>query len=184
MRLSAAYAILELLPAKEEVKNYDTLDLGEVFSCGFAAEPPRFDTGGRVRGVRRAGQVYEWKAQEYFCQRYDCYLRSPWLVFRSRTSPQLQWCQPDGLLFVPERRTIIICEIKLKHTPDAYWQVKNLYEPVLRAIFKGRSWSFRALEIVKWYDPLSYFPVDPQLVQDPLLTPRGEGMGVHIWAGK
>lgn len=161
-------------------RDYEDAELGRIVSAGFAKNPPPFDTGGRTRGVRRLGQVYEYKWQEYAEQRFDYYVPSPWLVFRSETKPYVQWCQPDGLLFLPEKLSIIIVEVKLRHTDVAFWQIEKLYEPVLRKCFEGRTWSFRRLEVVKWFDPAAYFPCDPQLVQDPELTPR-KGMGVHIW---
>jgi hypothetical protein len=162
-------------------KHYDKLELGEVTFAGFSKEPPPFDTGGKVRGVRRAGQIYEQRAQNYFCEVYDaCYLPSPWLQFRTKTASHLQYCQPDGLLFLPDKFAIVVIEFKLRHTANAYWQVHNLYVPVLEKIFAGRKWHFRKLEVTQWYDCNEYFPCDVTLVQDPLLVPKSK-MGVHIW---
>jgi hypothetical protein len=162
-------------------KHYDKLQLGEVTFAGFSKYPPPFDTGGRVRGVRRSGQIYEARAQQFFQQAYeDFYLPSPWLAFRTRAAPHLQYCQPDGLLFLPDKFAIVVVEFKLRHTANAYWQVHNLYIPVLEKIFEGRKWHFRKLEVTRWYDCNEYFPEDVILVEDPLITPRRH-MGVHIW---
>lgn len=161
---------------------YDKIDLGVLRVAGFAKEPPPF-AGTKVRGVRRVGQIYDAKAQVHLEQLFEgCYLPSPWLLFQAENQPRpyLQYCQPDGLIFDWAKHTIIIVEIKLRHTPEAYWQVSNLYRPVLEHIFHGRRWTFRQLEIVKWYDADTYFPCDITLVSDPALTPR-KGMGVHIW---
>lgn len=162
-------------------RDYEDVELGRVLTAGFSKNLPLFAQRGRTRGVRRQGQIYEARWQEYAEQRFDYYLRSPWLVFKTESRPHTwQWCQPDGLLFQPEKLSIIVVEVKLKHTADAFWQVERLYLPILSKVFEGRKWRFRKLEVVKWFDPASYFPCDPQLVQDPELTPR-TGMGVHIW---
>ena len=166
-----------------QVRAYDKIQLGPLRVAGFAKEPPPFIDNSRVRGVRRVGQVYDARTQGYLTQLFEGnYLPSPWLIFQAANQPRpyLQYCQPDGLIFDWSRRVIVIVEIKLRHTPDAFWQVTNLYRPVLEHAFHGRRWHFRQLEVVKWYDPSTYFPCDVTMVSDPLLTPR-KGMGVHIW---
>lgn len=162
-------------------KHYDRLELGPLREAGFSRFPPPFDDGSRVRGVRRVGQIYESRAQEHFRTLYEeRYLESPWLLFRTAREPNWQYCQPDGLLFLPEKLSIVVVEFKLRHTAAAYWQMQNLYVPVLQKIFEGRKWKFRRLEVVRWFDCNEYFPCDVILVEDPLLVP-GRNVGVHIW---
>lgn len=57
-------------------------------------------------------------------------------------------CIPDGLLISGDR--IIILEMKLRHTADAWWQLKKLYKPVVE---KALNKNTRLLEICKYYEP-------------------------------
>lgn len=127
-----------------------------------------------------AGIRYERKAQAYLQELYpDTYVASPWLMFRMAYEPLLRWCQPDGLLFDIERGEITIVEIKLRHMKEAYTQITGIYHPVLRSIFPI-PWTFRHLEVTRFYDPAVPFPARIQLVSDPMLTPKSV-FGVHIY---
>lgn len=53
---------------------------------------------------------------------------------------------------------LTIVEIKHSHTSEAYRQLWELYWPVLQSIFPLGLWEYRFLEIVRWYDPQTYFP--------------------------
>jgi hypothetical protein len=79
--------------------------------------------------------------------------------------------------------TVTIVEIKLKHTAHAWWQVRELYEPVVKHLFNNGKvhWAFAACEVVKWYDSDTVFP------ENLLLTPAIENIppghfGLHIWS--
>lgn len=134
------------------------------------------------------GVIYERKVQAHLLERFaHLYHPSPWFTFwDSGGTPgreSRRWCQPDGLLLDPWLGTIIICEIKYQHTSDAWWQLRRLYLPVVRAAFPATLWSISCLEIVKWYDPATLFPEPTVLLYDPSLrTPRLNGcIGVHIF---
>lgn len=92
----------------------------------------------------------------------------------------MRWCQTDGLLIQPQGGLITIVEIKYQHTPDAWFQLRELYEPVVRRAF-GPAWEVALLEVVKWYDPSTFFPERHLMCADPLHPPIGS-IGVHIWA--
>ena len=88
-------------------------------------------------------------------------------------------CQPDGLLIdIPEGRITII-EIKLQHTPAAWWQLEMLYAPVLSSLFAGGKFDFCLVEAVKWLDPSVPFPVTFQKLPDITFAEPGR-FGVHI----
>lgn len=70
-------------------------------------------------------------------------------------------------------------EIKLQHTPNAWWQLEMLYLPVLSAIFPSGDWEYALVEVVKWFDPSVSFPVTFQKLPDPLFAEPGR-FGVHI----
>lgn len=81
----------------------------------------------------------------------------------------------DGLLLTGGR--IVVCEIKLRHTVDAYFQLHNLYLPVARVVFPGMDISL--CEVVKWYDSSTAFPCAVSLIED-LHTARPGDFSVHI----
>jgi len=109
-------------------------------------------TGRRLQGVK-----YEAKMHEYLDLLYgEMYLPSPWIKFFG--SGKWRWCQPDGLLFIPEAGRIVIVECKYQHTTDAWWQTRHLYGPVLAHMFPANLWKFEVCEVVKWYDPAVQFP--------------------------
>lgn len=107
------------------------------------------------------------------------YLPAPWVKFRDASG--FRWCQPDGLLLNIEDGTCRIVEVKYQHTADAWWQLTQLYLPVLEVLFSPLRWTHSCLEIVKWYDPVTSFPgkvVFAKSVQDTI--PKGY-TGVHIF---
>jgi hypothetical protein len=70
-------------------------------------------------------------------------------------------------------------EIKYQHTADAWFQLRELYSPVVAQAL-GPAWRLALLEVVKWFDPAAFFPERIALCPDPLQPPVGR-IGVHIW---
>lgn len=62
-------------------------------------------------------------------------------------------CVPDGLLL--HAKDAIVFEIKSQHMPEAWWQLRKLYEPVVK-----RWWGkpIVCCEVVRSYDPAMGFP--------------------------
>jgi len=85
------------------------------------------------------------------------------------------YCQVDGLLHSENR--IVLCEVKYQHCADSYFQLHNLYLPVVRAIYPERE--IALCEVVRWYDPACLFPCGITLLDD-LLRARPGGFFVHI----
>lgn len=161
-------------------RNFCVFEASQVAWAGLMRFPPHF--GGRKNRpsvAQRLGIRYERRAQEYLLELFpDTYVPSPWVAFRLNGEPMLRFCQPDGIVIdIPSGRVLLI-EIKLRHTPEAYTQITGIYEPVLTKLFPG--WEIRHVEMTRWYDPHTYFPVPVQLVSDLTLVPRGR-FGVHIW---
>lgn len=105
----------------------------------------------------------------------DNYMGSPWVEFVDETGKH--WCQPDGLLNLPGN-TVLIIEFKYQHTIDAWYQLRQLYQPVVQVLFP--SCKTAVLEIVKWYDCALAFPEPARLVRD-VADHNNEEFGVHIW---
>ena len=111
------------------------------------------------------------------------YVASPWFLFKEAGRETPRWCQPDGLLFLPYSGQIIIVECKLKHTSDAWWQLKMLYLPVIAKAFPEHLWKYGLCEVVRWYDPDVFFPEAIRLIPD-VAKVGPKDFGVHICRGK
>lgn len=149
-----------------------------IFRGAEFAQPPALRkkryTGRRLEGIR-----YEKKVHAYLEALYgNKYLPSPWLRFFTQEG-KWRWCQPDGLLLDVVKGRITIVEVKYQHTADAWWQVRCLYEPVLRSMFPPHLWEFECCEVVKWFDPLTLFPEKTVLAQE--VSMHHSSFKVHIW---
>lgn len=153
---------------------------GKVLWARHSLSAPAFLKKLPRKGRRLQGIKYERKVHDFFSALYPGYITSPWLQFKAKGFDRLRWCQPDALLLDPRAGLCTIIEVKYQHTDMAYWQMKELYQPVLAAILSPDLWEFRFLEIVKWYDPATSFPVEPQLCSNLDVVKAGE-VGVHIW---
>jgi hypothetical protein len=104
------------------------------------------------------------------------YIPGQWFQYEL-ANKRMKFCQTDGLLFTPEQRKVLIVEFKYKHTVNAYRQLEEKYVPVVRKLFPR--WSISTVEIVKWYDPSTPYPVPVSLKKDIEQTQPHE-FGVHI----
>lgn len=163
---------------------------GNIVEAEFTSQPP-FITSKKTRNKARAdGLRYERKAHAYIADKFkDEHVLGPWIKFISRNNPkrrgQSLWCQPDALLIDLKRGEITVVEIKLKHTSDAWWQVRRLYTPVVEFMF-GEGWTYRALEITKWFDADTKFPERFEFI-DSLSEISQSNAGtfhVHLWNGR
>jgi hypothetical protein len=135
-----------------------------------------------LKGARRAGIKYEEKVQEFLLRKYpDNYVPSPWISYWEAKEVKAYWAQPDGLFIDVVAGHIIIVEVKLKHTSDAWWQLAMKYLPLVKELF-GKEFSYSLLEVTKWHDPSTLFPVPYRMVPRVHLLKPNE-FGVHIWNG-
>jgi hypothetical protein len=85
----------------------------------------------------------------------------------------------DGLLLHNEH--VVVVESKLRHTLDAWHQLRNLYYPVVLASFAR---PVRLLEVCRYYDPSVCFPEPTQLVVNiEQFLESGASMGCWFWGG-
>ena len=174
------------------------LDGGEVGTSPVPVPPPPHfrPLVGEPRGVQissrrvspahgsslaqKAGLRYEAKVHAELLEQFgDRYVQAVPFFFVDNTGRR--GCIPDGLLKVSPSRTAII-EIKSQHMPDAWWQLRKLYEPVLRAA--GSEREFVLVEICRSFDPATPFPERFDLL-DSLLpwaeTAADGSFGVMKW---
>lgn len=152
---------------------------GPVEFARLSLAPPPFLRQRRYTGRRAEGVRYERKVQAHLLDLFpDTYLASPWLHFKPAGQDKWRWCQPDGLLIDLENGILTVLEVKYSHTSDAWWQVRELYTPVLQKIFPLSLWAYQACEIVKWYDPATAFPEPIELASE--LDRSSRKFKVHI----
>lgn len=139
--------------------------------------PPPFINLNRKRSGRKAqGIRYERKVHDWLRDRYSIYFDSQW--FRFFAGAALRWCQCDGLIIDPHSGRITIVEVKYQHTFDAWYQLFELYLPVVQVAF-GPMWTVSCCEVVKWYDSAVAGDPRPTLVASPDLARPGQ-FAVHI----
>ena len=156
-----------------------------VRSARILAEKPPFIRRGRATGRFAVGVRYEREVQDYLSLlvlgRPEVQLwHGPWIEFWEKAGKR--WCQPDAVLVHEESRTGIIVEVKYQHCADAWFQLKELYYPVLRVLFPQIT--FGLVEIVHWHDPSIQFPERYEFTADPFSCKHTNLIAVHIYNPK
>lgn len=146
---------------------------GPISNVRFGGHVPT--SKGRT-GAQKAGLAFESKVHDVLEAIYEVdYRRSPSVLFEDRSG--LHRAIPDGILKVGA--DLVIVEIKLRHTSRAWWQLKRLYEPLLRTMVVRGTQVF-CVEIVRSYDPDEPFP-GPHSLVDSLHRLPISSTGVLIW---
>lgn len=129
------------------------------------------------KGAAGAGVRFEKRVVEALEEKHSAFLPSPVFTFSTKYSPKAT-CIPDGLLFT--RDEIIIFEVKLRHTIDAWYQLQQLYAPVVKRVFRR---PVRMLEVCRSFNPDEKWPSEFRLVKDldEFVTRPETPMGVWIW---
>lgn len=148
---------------------------------------PSFATAKRrARGAKGAGLRYEEKAQEQIRQDFArhgiAYVPSPWFKYRRRSAPDREnFAQPDGIAPDPKTGTIYLIEIKIKHTPDSYFQLLDRYVPLLDGFFNRteRLWKIAPVEVCRWYDPRIPYPCQVVMI-DEIHLAQPKDLSVHV----
>lgn len=158
----------------------------KVLWAKLLTSPPQFASKERKvpkRGAKYLGILYERKAQQHLTQTYgERYIPSPWFKYFDTGDERLKYCQPDGLYIDIKRGLIVIVEIKLKHTPAAWWQLEKKYLQVVRSVF-GTQFKYALVEFVKWYDGTEPYPV-PVHLKPTLYDATPKDFQVTIWRPK
>lgn len=150
----------------------------DIQSAHFCRAVPSFALrNGNRKGRKGEGLRYERKVQDVLTASSEWYLPSPWIIYVVAGRPY--WCQPDGIYFDVASGRIVICEIKLSHTPDAHRQLRGVYWPCLQRMFPQPAWRVHLVEICKWYDPDVKFPEHTLMCKDPF-DHNNSVIGVHI----
>ena len=104
------------------------------------------------------------------------YFPSTWFIYENKYG--IYYCQTDGLLFQRDEKKLTIIECKYQHTADAYFQLEELYVPVVSCAFPR--YTVATVEVVSWYDAAVRFPTAIKLRKDVVDVAPGE-FAVHIF---
>ena len=157
---------------------------GAVTFASYLKTPPLFTTVPvHHTKAQKDGLRYEKRVQGYIHKliagRDDVsVLFSPWLMYHNRSAGPtvVNFCQPDAVILSGSKVTIVEC--KLQHTNDSWQQLRLLYEPVLRKIYKDKE--FALVEICKWYDSHAYYAESFYYCENVLEAEVGK-VGIHIY---
>jgi hypothetical protein len=147
----------------------------KVSSAHFIATPPHGLRVGGGTAAHRRGHKHEDNVALALAS--DFVIHGPWLSYCT-TNGRISTCQPDFLVFQPDRGRIVIVEAKLRHCAEAYFQLRNLYLPIIRHLFPA--WLVGLQEVVQWYDKFEHFPGEHVLRRGLADAPPTHLIGVHI----
>lgn len=142
------------------------LPRGPITHSWEVAESPHGARRTKASAAQRAGLAYQRRVERFLApaRPSDWKLRcGPWFAYGD-DSPGRRYCQPD---FVLDMGASLCCVVEAKSswTPDAWWQLEQLYKPVLLA---SRRWrEVILLCVAKNYDPANPPPSGPpRIVSD------------------
>jgi len=137
--------------------------LGEVRSARILPGVSTVGGTGELSYAKRFGLRYESKVHDELKGKFGrWFMAGPVIEFFDGNSKyDKRFCVPDGL--IRHHTRMVVCEIKSQHMPEAWWQLRKLYEPVVRKLW-GRE--LVLLEICRSYDPQMPFPEKVEFVED------------------
>jgi len=114
-----------------------------------------------LTAAQKAGLRYEAKAQDQLSHILgSAYHIAPYLHFSDLSGART--VVPDGLFFDNSGHAVIF-EIKLSHMPDAWWQLRKLYQPVVEQLSFISHTS--VIEVVRSFDPSQAFPEEVKIIR-------------------
>jgi hypothetical protein len=138
--------------------------VGDVRSATFVSKSPlrSIKNPGSHTAAQKAGKRFEKKLLSRLDSTDDYQvLKAPWIQYEvSEAGPR--WCQPDAL--ISRKTDVLIVEAKLTHTADAYWQLRQLYEPIVKWIFPKAV--VHLVEVTRSFDPAVRMPEEMVLFFD------------------
>ncbi len=142
-------------------------EVSEVLNAQFCGgtDAFRISDGGRAdtRLALRAGKKYEQRCHEVLSRQWEnlgSYLPGPWISFHDQNRKR-RLCQPDAL-FIRSDGSVLIVEMKLTHTLNAWWQLRRLYQPVVERLYNREAF---VLEVCRTGDPLMRYPEPVELYE-------------------
>ena len=129
---------------------------GKIYDAEFTSPPP-FAVGKKTRkGSIGAGIRFEEKVGAYLRSRFGAKaITGVWVKYWD-TFGNESICEMDGIVLDVYSGLIVVCECKLTHTRDAWFQLNHKYMPLMKFLFPG----FRVvgLEIFKHFHSGENYP--------------------------
>lgn len=140
----------EVAPPQHFKRRLEGALLGASFGLGERAFLPPPRSAAAKLGVR-----FEAKVVKSLSSTYGNRFVSG-LPFFFQTCSTRGRAIPDGLLFAQTSRSLVLIEVKLRHSTDAWHQLERFYLPIVSEAL----WPFRVscLEICRYYDPSVRLP--------------------------
>lgn len=139
----------------------------EVSTVAFAfplwekAAPEKSSLRGFTPG-QKAGLRYERQVTGWLYSKFSLFLDH--LGFRFVADGNAGIAIPDGVLLVPQKNLLVLIEVKIRHTDEAWRQLSRFYLPIVRKAFPGLT--IRSLEVVKNFEPNIKLPVPVRVIQN------------------
>lgn len=127
----------------------------------------------RASPAQKAGLAYEKKAVSYLKQLFPNLIVGQWFKFSD--GRENRFCQTDAVNLDGDAATIF--EIKIRWTATAWWQLRELYSPVVRAAYQPKR--IHLVCVTRAFDPAIPIPETINFVDD--LRDLPPGVNVHLW---
>ena len=131
--------------------------IGTIRNVKLRRETPTLQPG-RLTSAQIAGIRYETAAKLFLKQKMPYLKTGVWFDYEDDEAKKL--IQLDAL--IDHDHQIVIIEIKRSHCLEAWWQLRQLYQPVISAWRPGAE--TRVVEVCHSFDPDVIFPEPPTLI--------------------
>lgn len=150
---------------------------GDVLEAVRCEPPPRrSEHPSQTSASKKAGLLYQKKVAKRLVAEFGAAATiEPWFRFRSRGSEKWRYCSPDALLMW--HGNVIIVETKITHTPHSWYQLAQLYKPVVQAHLGLVP---LLVSIVKSYDPATPYPEEHDYIFD-VMELNPDKVGILRW---
>ena len=150
---------------------------GKIYAASILNGVPAFSRKRKyTTGKQKAGVHFEKAMSARFATEFEpFYYYNIWFKYSSESYRTEKFAEPDGLLFDIERGIITIVEIKLRHCTKAWWQLRQLYQPILQFLFPD--WKIEVCEVFRYANPNEKIPEKMFFVKD--ITIPSESYKMH-----
>lgn len=136
-----------------------------ILSAWVSSDPHARTRSASSSTAQRLGLSYQKKIEKFVRSNSNSWDVKCGVWFCYHDDDRRRFCQPDILLDDAANKVCVIVETKLRWTANAWWQLRRLYEPVLRHV-RGPDWTLILLCITKSFDPAVGCPEEVNLCDD------------------
>ena len=132
--------------------------------------------------AQQAGLRYEAQAREHLEALVPSWDFGIWWTYVDQRTGRDRLCQVDAFRVDFFQKLVNVVEIKKRHTSDSWWQLRKLYEPVLRSVYPA-PYQFNVVEMCESFDPDIRLS-EPIFFVDDLVkwtAAPAPGFGVYRW---